>query len=245
MTTTDTRSGPTRRLDADGAQGREAPGRARRMATMGEGPVAQRRDRVGAGYSRFVQLLRYILPGATVLIVLLVALWPEFNSIEDTIAQSDMPISLADAERLTMSNPRYTSRDDSGMVYMVTADVAEQLDGTANQVSLVNPAADVTLEDGTWVMLSADHGEYWNEEQRLNLAGAVSLFHDSGYELHTEQATIDFAAGRAQGDQAVAGFGPFGDVQSEGFAIEDRGAVIIFTGKSHMVLRPDEEQPGE
>ena len=94
-------------------------------------------------------------------------------------------------------------------------------------------------------MLEARAGEYWDDEKRLFLAGEVSLFHDAGYEFHTEEATIDFEAGRAEGDLPVQGFGAFGDVQSEGFAIEDSGAVIIFTGRAHMVLRIDEEPPAQ
>ena len=196
-------------------------------------------------YSRFVQGLRLLLPVVTVVLVLLVALWPEFNAIEDTIAVSGSPISLEDAERLTMSNPRYMSEDESGMAYVVTADLAEQMDAENTRMTLMRPAADVTLEDGSWVMLEAQAGEYWDEEKRLFLEGDVSLFHDAGYEFHTEEATVDFAAGRAEGDRDVQGFGAFGDIRSEGFAIEDHGAVIIFTGQAHMVLRIDEELPAQ
>ncbi|MEZ5667398.1 MAG: LPS export ABC transporter periplasmic protein LptC [Alphaproteobacteria bacterium] len=205
----------------------------------------RRRGDSGIRYSRFVQGLRLLLPVITVVVVLLVALWPEFNSVEDAIAVSQAPISLDDAERLTMTNPRYTSRDESGMPYVITADLAEQMDTETMRMALTNPAADVTLNDGTWVMLRADSGHYSDQDKRLDLSGDVSLFHDAGYEFHTQVATIDFVAGRAEGDQPVAGFGSFGDIQSEGFVIEDRGAVIIFTGRAHMVLRVEEELPVE
>lgn len=200
---------------------------------------------MSAGYSRFVQGLRLVLPFCTVVIVLVVALWPEFNEIENTITSNEIAIRPEDAERLTMSNPRYMSRDENGMAYTVTADLAEQLDAENTHMNLTNPAADVTMEDGSWLMLQADMGEYWDEERLLDLFGSVSLFHDAGYEFHTEQAAIDFVAGRAEGHEPVDGFGPFGDIQSEGFVIEDRGAVIIFTGRAHMVLRVDQDMPSQ
>jgi len=187
--------------------------------------------------------MRLILPTIAVALVLAVALWPEFSKIEDAVTSTDIAIDLRDAERLTMTSPRYRSRDANGASYTVTADEAEQLQGTTGMIELRNPAADMTMEDGSWVMLQALSGEYWDKEERLELTGDVSLFHDAGYEFHTQQATIDFAAGRAEGHAPVTGFGAFGDIQSEGFAIEDRGAVIIFTGRAHMVLRVDEEPP--
>lgn len=217
--------------------------RSRQMATAHNPEMLRRRNESGVFYSRFVQGMRLVLPVITVILVLVVALWPEFNEIEDAISSGGFEIDIAEAERLTMSNPRYMSQDQSGMAYVVTADEAEQQDTESMATSLRNPAADVTMEDGSWVMLSADSGEYYDEERRLDLAGSVSLFHDAGYEFHTERAMIDFEAGRAEGHEPVEGFGSFGDVQSEGFAIEERGAVIIFTGRAHMVLRLDEERP--
>lgn len=217
--------------------------RSRRMDAMNDAAALRRRGEASARYSRFVQGMRLVLPTATVLLVLAVALWPEFSEIEDAISSPDIPIDIRDAERLTMSNPRYMSRDEGGAAYTVTADEAEQSDSAEGGMTLQNPAADVTLEDGSWVMLKALAGEYWDGTRLLELVGDVALFHDAGYEFHTQQATIDFAAGRAEGHAPVDGFGAFGDVQSEGFAIEDRGRIIIFTGRAHMVLRLEEERP--
>lgn len=226
------------------AQPPEAEGRAgvRRMAMLDTSDL-RRRGEVGAGYTRFVQGMRLLLPTIAILLVLAVALWPEFNEIEDAITSADIRIDIRDAERLTMTSPRYMSQDESGAAYTVTADEAEQLQGTPGAIGLRNPAADVSLEDGSWVMLQALEGEYWDEEQLLELVGDVALYHDAGYEFHTQQATVDFAAGRAEGHSPVEGFGTFGDIESEGFAIEERGDVIIFTGRAHMVLRLDEEPP--
>ncbi|MGF1624084.1 MAG: LPS export ABC transporter periplasmic protein LptC [Alphaproteobacteria bacterium] len=214
--------------------------RGRRMAAMIDAASMRRRGGASTGYSRFVQGMRLVLPTIAVLLVLAVALWPEFSEIENAIVRPDIPIDIRDADRLTMSNPRYMSRDKDGAAYTVTADEAEQQDTADGGMRLSNPAADVILEDGSWVMLQALTGEYWDQERLLELVGDVALFHDAGYEFHTQQATIDFASGRAEGHAPVDGFGAFGDIESEGFAIEERGRVIIFTGRAHMVLRLEE-----
>jgi lipopolysaccharide export system protein LptC len=76
----------------------------------------------------------------------------------------------------------------------------------------------------------------------LDLKGAISLFHDSGYELKTTIAQINLAAGTAKGDVPISGHGPGGTVKGSGFRILERGKTMIFTGKSKMVLYPTSKQ---
>src|SRR5690606_9958162 len=139
--------------DAIGGLGSAGEGSARgyRRATIDTARL-RRSAEIGTGYTRFVQGMRLILPTIAVALVLAVALWPEFSKIEDAVTSTDIAIDLRDAERLTMTSPRYRSRDANGASYTVTADEAEQLQGTTGMIELRNPAADMTMEDGSWVM---------------------------------------------------------------------------------------------
>ena len=42
--------------------------------------------------------------------------------------------------------------------------------------------------------------------------------------------------GGATGDRPVAAQGPFGTIVSEGFRLENRGQVVVFTGNAKAVL---------
>ena len=88
--------------------------------------------------------------------------------------------------------------------------------------------------------LSAETGLYDRGGQMLKLKGAVNLFHDTGYELHTSAARIDLARGTASGEEPVSGHGPLGTLTSHGFKVLDRGTRLLFTGKSRLVLFPAE-----
>ena len=46
----------------------------------------------------------------------------------------------------------------------------------------------------------------------------------------------------ASGDAPVAAQGPFGTLESEGFRLKDRGAVVVFTGRAHAVLEGGPEK---
>jgi lipopolysaccharide export system protein LptC len=70
----------------------------------------------------------------------------------------------------------------------------------------------------------------------------VHLTHDKGFNIFTEAATVDLKDGSAAGDSTVSGAGPSGELQSEGFRLSDRGQIIVFTGKSRMLIYPDAKE---
>ncbi len=201
----------------------------------------RRRRPPGIGYTVFVQTMRLVLPVVTVALVLVVALWSEFVAIEEQFEDTGGVLSIEDAERLRMTQPRYSGVDQDGQPFQVTADGAQRDETDKDLVLLENPVADVTLSDGAWVLLRAENGVYNQTSEVLNLDGDVQLFHDGGYEFHTPVAVIDLADGIASGDQGVVGNGPFGDVDADGFVIKDDGMTIEFTGRAMVTLRVNSE----
>src|SRR5690606_16376386 len=143
------------------------------------------------------------------------------------------------ARNLNMINARYTGVDDNRRPFTVTASSANQEDANSPLIALAQPKADIILEDGSWLALTASDGLYNKSTNMLELTGEVNLFHDEGYEFHTPSATFDLKAGDAHGVEPVAGQGPFGQLDAQGFVIHDRGQRVVFTGKSKLVLYPD------
>jgi lipopolysaccharide export system protein LptC len=137
-----------------------------------------------------------------------------------------------------MINPRYVGTDKNNQPFAGTSDVARQSADDRMKIDLDVPKGDIALNDGTWLMLTAETGVYARTDKTLDLVGGVTLFHDSGYELRTDSAFIDLEKGTAEGGRPVRGQGPFGDLRSEGFILLDKGKVIYFTGKSKLVIHP-------
>ncbi len=48
-----------------------------------------------------------------------------------------------------------------------------------------------------------------------------------------------WATAPPKGEEHVSGQGPFGHVEAAGFRVLDRGATIIFTGKTDLYLEPN------
>jgi lipopolysaccharide export system protein LptC len=190
-------------------------------------------------YSIFVGFMKVLLPALAAALILLVVAWPQFTIDDGGFRLSVSKLAPDQADSLTMLNARFDGLDENDRPYTLTADMATQSDSDKDLVELELPKADITLEDGTWLALTARSGQYRQKSRILDLAGSVSLFHDQGFELRTEAARVDFAKGVAEGAQPVQGQGSAGFIEAEGFRVLDRGARIIFTGKAHMIVNPE------
>ncbi len=100
----------------------------------------------------------------------------------------------------------------------------------------------MSTQSGGWFEASAYTGTYQPQSKVLDMFGNVALFADRGDEFHTDSARVDLVHSTAQGDEHVTGQGPFGHVDAAGFRVLDRGATIIFTGHTDLLLEPNPKQ---
>ena len=194
-------------------------------------------------YSRFVNLMKFLLPLAALALLFLVFLWPNLNSDDLKFQLGFATINFEIGGQPSMINPRYHGADEKNQRYSVTADLAKRIGKNQDSLSsevlrLEMPKADIMMKDGTWLVLTAKTGVFLKKEQKLNLTGKVNLFHDSGFEVTTQKAQIDLENGAATGALPVEGHGPFGHLEGEGFKLLNKGKTIFFTGKSRLTIHP-------
>ncbi len=181
--------------------------------------------------------MKLLLPAVAVGLVLLIVVWPRLQQSFEHLRAALPRLDLNEARDLRMVNAHYAGTDKRHRPYVLTAEVARQTQAN-DLTSLEGPKADITLKSGAWLTVSGDTGVYVSQGQLLDLFGDVKMFHDRGYELTTDSAHLDMAAGTAEGKDPVQGQGVFGDVDAEGFQLLDHGQVIIFTGKAKLHLTP-------
>lgn len=180
--------------------------------------------------------MKVLLPAVGVSIAALVLVWPNLHSMGERFQLGFAHLSGMAVESLTMVNARYFGVDANNQPFTITADTAREVKPGSQTLDLTSPKADMTLKDGSWLVLGAQTGYYEHQRGLLDLVGDVNLFQDGGYELHTTRAQIDLRAGTASGDEPVNGQGPFGTIRSEGFRVSENGKRVDFTGKARLVL---------
>jgi lipopolysaccharide export system protein LptC len=201
----------------------------RKLSVPRTGPFAR--------YSRFVGLMKVLLPSLAAVLLGLVVVWPRLMLEDKRFQLGFAKLPSKEVETLAMQNPRYYGLDDSNRPFTVTADWARQEPGSSDLITLEAPKADFMSNSGANVVLDATQGLYRQPQKLLDLSGGVNLYHDAGYEIHTPTAVIDLAKGSARGIDPVTGHGPQGAIEAEGFEIAGKGKLITFAGKSHLSLR--------
>jgi lipopolysaccharide export system protein LptC len=180
-----------------------------------------------------INLTKWVLPLTAMALLASIALWPE---IEDSVTQSRLRMNHVSGEvdGGKLLDARYNGVDEKGRPYTVTAATAWQLDPV--RVGLTMPKGDITLANGTWLMVTSKEGTFMQHLNQLDLVKDVTLYRDDGTTMHTESASVDLKAGAAAGADAVHAEGPFGVLDAQGFTVMDKGAAIDFPGPAHLVL---------
>lgn len=194
----------------------------------------------GNRYSRRVALLKLALPAIGGTMLLLVVVWPRVAPLFERFRFA--AIDLREARELRMINPRYAGTDRDGRPFVVTAAVGRQVPQRDDVMSLDQPVANVQSHSGAKIVITSDSGVYQTQTQFLDMFGNVTVNHENGSTFTTSAARLDAANDAAEGHAPVEGHGPQGDVTGQGFQIIDKGDIVIFTGRSNLLLKGTKEQ---
>jgi lipopolysaccharide export system protein LptC len=179
--------------------------------------------------------LKRLLPVGALALLSLVVLWPEIGNRHNParISYHIAPGTEASSQG-SMTKAHYQGVDDSGRPFTLTAAQAVQND--VEHVTLTQPAGDITLKGGAWLMVQSRAGLYHTHVQHLDLSDHVTLYRDDGTTLRTHAAVVNLKNDTAKGHDPVSAEGPFGTLDAEGFTLTDHGTRILFTGPAKLVL---------
>ena len=195
-------------------------------------------------YSRFVAVMkRALLLSALAVIAAVVAYSLEPRERSRVTMTFEQVGKIAGD--LTMVKPRLTGTDASGNPFVVTADAAVQDAPGSHRARLSNVEADISLRNGGWLTASAGEGRLDADAKKLALTGAIAIYSDSGYELHTAAARVDLARGIMAGDDKVTGQGPLGTIRADRFELDRNKKQVRLMGHVKMTFEVHAAAPGD
>ena len=208
------------------------------VATGPRRPSAPRQPPATADrHSRWVALLKVVLPVTGIALLCLVTVWPRLPSLLETVGVGFPAIDLREARELRMVSPRYVGVDRYNRPFIVTAAIGRQVPDRNDVIALERPRGVMTVRGGASVAVTAATGVYQSQAQLLDLFEDVDLTHQDGTRFVTQRAHVNFSDNTAEGRDPVEGHGPQGDITGEGFLILSKGETIIFTGQSTLLLK--------
>lgn len=185
-----------------------------------------------------ISTAKWLLPSIALVLLASVALWPEVQKLIGA-TRTNLSHLSGEIEGGKLVDARYNGVDEHGRPYTMTAATAWQID--PERVGLTMPKGDITLENGTWLMLTAKEGTFLQHLNQLDLVNDVTLYRDDGTTMHTHSASLDMKAGAAAGSEDVHVEGPFGTLDAKGFTLMDKGSAVDFPGPAHVVLNGTEK----
>jgi lipopolysaccharide export system protein LptC len=189
------------------------------------------RPRVGdvLGYSRFVRIMKVMLPLVAISLIVLVVIYSTTGGDRNKVAFTMGTLDAVDKDR-QLVNPKLTGTDGRGQPFTVTAKGATQAPGKARRLTIDEVTADITMQDKSWVQVGAIKGELDVEGKTLDLSNSINIFSDKGYECHTTSARYDFGLGLLKGEKPISCQGPLGLITGQKFeGLRDPG-ILRFTG---------------
>lgn len=204
----------------------------RRALTPSRARQVPRAEQI-ARRQRLVAAMKLLMPLLAAGMLALMVFWPDIEGGNGRLSFRRGPALVPEALQLVA--PRFQGVDELNRPYTVTARLARQ-PGQAEVLLMDLPRADILLTDGGWVYVEGDRGRYDRAARHLDLEGNVQVYHDNGMLFQTEAATVQVDAGVARGERPTQAQGSFGTIESEGFEMLDRGAVMIFTGRARAIL---------
>ncbi len=185
-------------------------------------------------YTRFIKIMRLILPLLAGVIVVIVLSWPRMEKTIQPVEQDDLgkPGAIAQNELI---NPRFESADQNNNPYVITASRAFQSAQDPEVLLLEDPQGTLT-GTGQSFTLTAQNGVYRQKAGKLTLDGQVVLRDGGGYEAVTARLMLDTREKRAWSDQPVSVAGPAGTLDATGMKLEEAQGLLIFTGPARLVL---------
>lgn len=206
-----------------------------RLSSVGQTRLRQTVSTVRIARRRaFVVWSKRLLPVLALALLSSIALWPEFERQTDEARVAIRRVTEDVEGNGRVVNARYQSADQKGRPYTVTAAVAVQ-DGP-RRVNLTAPKGDVTLQNGSWIMVHSKHGVYLQHTGQLDLSGDATLYRDDGTTLRSASVSVDLKSGAAASSDTVSAEGPFGTLDATGFTLVDKGAIVEFAGPARLIL---------
>lgn len=201
-----------------------------------EPPRAQtaRWARPGSSHDRFIRLLKYGLPTLVIALFLLLAIAP-FGKRGDVSFLLDKNKADKAQERMRVEQARYTGSDNKGQQFEIVAQHALQQSSAVRVVDINGMSARVGLEQGP-VSISADHGRYDLDQQKVAVPGAVKVRDDKGYHLETSGVTVDLKDRRLNSGGPVAGTMRLGQFSANHLSADLGNRTVVLDGGARLKI---------
>ena len=186
--------------------------------------------------SRLIRRIKLILPSLAAVLLGLLIFIPHLEQAKDTVRIDITLPKKGELEKLHMENTDFYVTDRSNKVNNFTADNIDETAPGSKLIKLTNPKGIIPTAKGPWYNIEAPIGYYDQNKQTLRLEQNVDVIYSDGMMGKTQAMTYDFKTETAVSTTPTHADGTLGSLDSQGFKFYNAQDLIIFTGKTHIVI---------
>jgi len=211
------------------------------LASPGDRTKAFQRAR---WHSRFVQLLRVVLPICAIGLMASYGLFMQHSIAIETKSHKGVfttgPIT-ASFENLEMSNPHYEGYNQKdGSRYTISAKKAITDLSPDKPIVLFSIDGSLHQKDGTRVRIEAAKGNFLRESGKLELFNGVRVRSSNGMHARLSRAKVDTKLGRITSQHPVDVWMPTGNVRGNTMILKQKLRELVFANGVTVRLKQKE-----
>lgn len=190
----------------------------------------------GSSHDRLIGTLRVALPVLVGILAAFLVMMPLAGSGDVSFLLDKNKVDVA-KERLRIQAATYRGEDGKGQPFQLSAASAVQKSSAEPIVQLNKLAGVIGLADGP-AHIVADHGRYDMDTQQVMVDGSLRFTATGGYQLDTNDATIDLKTRRLRSGGAVTGTVPQGNFSAERLSADLETHVVTLDGNARLRIVP-------
>ena len=189
--------------------------------------------------TRTVRLIKLLLPAVAAALAGLLIILPGLKDRSGDLQLNIPKPKSGELEKLHMENTVFYVTDDKNQVNNFTAETIDETEPGSKLIKLIKPEGLLPSDGNEWISIKSPIGFYDQNKRLLWLDNKVNMVYSDGMTATTQTVFYDSAAAKAYSRTSVDAKGYFGTLKSEGFEYYKNNRVIIFTGKSKIVIRQE------
>jgi lipopolysaccharide export system protein LptC len=202
------------------------------------GRVASDRAFRGARrHSRYVRLLRIVLPAAIAIVGVVVAAATWLNPLS---LLRELPVEFGNlvvsGTKITMEAPRLAGYTRDSRAYEVSARAAAQDITKPDMVELREIRAKIDMQDKSVMEMVAATGVYNSKSEMLTLGQNIVLSSSTGFQGKLSEAVVDIRKGNIVSKKPVEVVMLQGTLKANDLEVIDAGDLVRFGGGINMIL---------
>lgn len=204
----------------------------------------EKRYRAALRHSRFVALLRLVIPLGSILILIGLLGYTILDPFKSLPVAIDIGSLKLEGSAIMMERAEMKGYRNGDAPFSVTASKAVQDIKQPQIVNLTDLRSDVTMPDLSNAKIAADNGIYDTQKQILSVNGRV-LIETPQYTVRMRSAIVDFNANSIISTEPVNVTAVGGVISADQFSAFDNGTRILFNGHVRSVFKstPDPIDP--